>query len=69
MIVGNGICDDVTNNPNCNFDGGDCCSPNSDMTFCTFCLCLNENNYVSPPTTIEWVGNSKGRYLKIKPQL
>ena len=25
--VGDGICDDQTNNYQCNFDGGDCCIP------------------------------------------
>ena len=26
-LIGNGKCDDHLNNPNCNFDGGDCCLP------------------------------------------
>jgi hypothetical protein len=29
-LVGNGFCNDETNNPDCNHDGGDCC-PNSNM--------------------------------------
>merc|ERR1712051_772889 len=24
-LVGNGFCNDETNNPDCNYDGGDCC--------------------------------------------
>ena len=108
MIIGNGICDYLNNNPNCNFDGGDCysatefvyikvhdlllgtysffliwywnlcidklcsqssdiafcslycCSPNSDVSICSFCQFLTENNYVTPQTTSEWLGNSKG---------
>ena len=24
-LLGNGVCNDETNNPECNFDGGDCC--------------------------------------------
>ena len=26
-MVGNGICNDETNNLECNYDGGDCCGP------------------------------------------
>ena len=59
MVLGDGICSDLYNTPDCNFDGGDCCSPNSIMTFCNLCQCFNETNYITPPTTVEWVGNSK----------
>ena len=36
--IGDGFCDDVTNNEACFFDGGDCCSGIID--FCTECQCL-----------------------------
>ena len=40
-MVGDGYCDDVTNNVICNFDDGDCCSPEIITSFCTECQCLN----------------------------
>ena len=27
MKVGDGVCNDETNNAECNYDGGDCCGP------------------------------------------
>ena len=67
MILGDGICDDLHNTPNCNFDGGDCCSSSSNMNYCNLCLCLNETNYVPPPEvppSFWWEGdsNSKGNF-------
>ena len=59
MVLGDDICDDTHNTPDCNFDGGDCCSPSSIMTYCNLCQCFNETNYVTPPTTVKWVGNSE----------
>ena len=38
-LVGDGYCNDETNNPNCNFDGGDCCGPCLNKEFCSECLC------------------------------
>ena len=38
-LVGDGYCNDETNNPNCNFDGGDCCGPCLNKEFCSDCLC------------------------------
>ena len=40
--VGDGICDGVTNTPECDFDGKDCCQPEnvlSDIS-CNNCECL-----------------------------
>merc|ERR1712080_586668 len=37
---GDAICDDGNNNAGCDFDGGDCCLPNVDKTFCKECACL-----------------------------
>ena len=33
--IGDGYCDDGTNNLDCNFDGGDCCGPNVKTYYCT----------------------------------
>ena len=38
--VADGFCDDETNNENCFFDGGDCCMPNPDISYCSACQCL-----------------------------
>ena len=38
-LRGDGICDDEANVYECDFDGGDCCAPNSIMDFCLQCQC------------------------------
>merc|ERR550534_1384552 len=38
-LVGNGFCNDETNNPDCNYDGGDCCVVNANTTACSECAC------------------------------
>ena len=45
--VGDDKCEDFLNNPVCEFDGGDCCSPTSDKTYCYDCLCLDETTYTT----------------------
>ena len=37
--IGDGVCDDMNNNQNCTFDGGDCCGPNINHEYCKECLC------------------------------
>jgi hypothetical protein len=37
--IGDGSCDDATNNEACQFDGGDCCLDDIVLTYCTICLC------------------------------
>ena len=37
--VGDGYCDDGCNNPDCGYDGGDCCGPNVDKRYCLYCEC------------------------------
>ena len=41
-LIGDGVCDDETNNPECGYDGGDCCGPNAIMDFCQDCLCKED---------------------------
>ena len=41
-LVGDGYCNDETNNIHCNFDGGDCCYFCLITNFCSDCLCLTE---------------------------
>ena len=38
-LVGNGFCNDETNNPDCNYDGGDCCVVNANTNACSECAC------------------------------
>ena len=38
-MVGNGFCNDETNNPACNYDGGDCCIVNANISSCSECVC------------------------------
>ena len=42
-MVGDGYCNDETNNIHCDFDGGDCCYSCVSTLFCTDCKCLTGN--------------------------
>ena len=35
------FCDDGNNNPECDYDGGDCCGYNVKRNYCQFCQCLD----------------------------
>ena len=36
-----GACDDLSNNEDCNWDGGDCCGPEVNTELCLDCECLD----------------------------
>ena len=38
-LVGNGFCNDETNNEYCNYDGGECCVMNANTNACIECGC------------------------------
>ena len=38
--ISDGYCDDINNNRDCTYDGGDCCGPNVNTDWCTVCQCL-----------------------------
>lgn len=40
-----GICDDINNEPECHFDGGDCCNENSHFGLCHDCVCYNFDGF------------------------
>ena len=40
-MIGNGYCNDETNNAECNFDAGDCCGSCASMEQCSDCQCLD----------------------------
>ena len=39
LWISDGQCDDESNKIDCQYDGGDCCLPNSTLTFCMKCIC------------------------------
>ena len=41
-LVGDGFCNDGTNNAGCLFDGGDCCGNCANTDLCTECTCHDE---------------------------
>ena len=43
-MIGDGYCNDETNNRHCNFDGGDCCNTCISTLFCSDCKCLTGND-------------------------
>jgi hypothetical protein len=45
-VVGDGVCDDETNNADCSFDDGDCCI-DINMARCSNCTCHHQENCVA----------------------
>ena len=39
-LIANGICNDETNNAECEFDGGECCGSYINTDYCTNCSCI-----------------------------
>ena len=39
-VIGDGICDDSYNIRGCSYDGGDCCTPDSNFASCSQCECI-----------------------------
>ena len=39
-LVGNGFCNNETNNAACNYDGGDCCGSNVNLQYFSDCECI-----------------------------
>ena len=42
-MIGDGFCQDLTNNEVCEWDGGDCCGNNTFTYFCDICECKKGN--------------------------
>ena len=56
--IGDNYCDDINNNMNCSYDGGDCCNSCGSVVntdWCSVCACLDPNESgggtTCPPTT------------------
>ena len=47
--IGDGICDDLTNNMECNYDGGDCCLDPINDLYCSECQCLGDGGSTTDP--------------------
>jgi len=49
--AGDSFCDDENNNPECGFDGGDCCDNTGDSwdNYCSLCECLEMPETTEPP--------------------
>ena len=41
-LIGDGYCNDETNNEGCYYDGGDCCGDCINTEFCFECICKEE---------------------------
>ena len=39
-MIGDGYCNDESNNPECGYDGGDCCGSCINTVYCTYCTCI-----------------------------
>ena len=52
-----GYCDDENNNIDCDYDGGDCCGPNTNTQYCSVCQCL-ENVTITTSTNIPTANSS-----------
>ena len=45
-LIGDMVCDDELNTPECAYDWDDCCNPDSDLTnFCTDCECKAKDDF------------------------
>ena len=68
--IGDGFCDDETNNPECDYDGDDCCGEALFADYCSECTCVrNETNQnlmytITTTTRVKPTGDSS-KPLKI----
>ena len=49
--IADGYCDDINNNLDCSYDGGDCCGPNVNTQYCNICQSLEGGGGGSGGTT------------------
>ena len=68
-LIGDGFCNDETNNENCNYDDGDCCGPEVDKKYCADCICHEDMEKVATFQTRSIDGlhaNEEGSYHGLK---
>ena len=56
-LVGDGFCNDESNNADCNYDGGDCCGYCVIKEYCSACECHHNANSSGSMTSNPLVGN------------
>ena len=61
-------CNDIDNNAECNYDGGDCCGADVDTTYCQDCQCLDPDFTTTTSTTTvcarpDWQGDNYCDYI------
>ncbi len=44
FLLGDRVCDEVTNNERCLYDGGDCCLSNKNTKYCQDCTCRKNSD-------------------------
>ena len=47
-FIGDGYCDDINNNKECDYDGDDCCGLFINTEHCTFCQCHLDHGMYGP---------------------
>ena len=69
-MIGDGKCNDETNNADCNYDGGDCCLSDIKTSKCLECACAIKGIITLPEIPkiqdISWlIQTSLGQFIKI----
>ena len=57
VMIGNGYCNDETNNADCNYDGGDCCLSSPITFLCSECVCSTTGVIISPGYPGDYANN------------
>ena len=61
ILIGDGFCNDITNNVDCGFDGGDCCGSCVNTEHCIDCACLGNVTGLGVPNHM-WLGEHSNPY-------
>ena len=62
-MIGNGHCNDETNNPDCNYDFGDCCLSPASTDYCSECACATTGVIMSPGFPSDYANNLEVSWL------
>ena len=60
-LVANGFCDDISNTPSCNYDGGDCCGFDVITDYCYNCECVIDEFGIGNYAEEEWNENENNQ--------
>ena len=66
LWIDDGWCDDLTNNPDCDYDGGDCCLTPSSGQYCVNCTCHETNESHVLTTTADPTGTTQSNLTQFK---